>query len=85
MLPCSEGVSLLNQLLYLLHDGLVLLLILLLGGVLLLWLLIAGREIRSLLLLRLLRGLVPRVGNLVATCGLSTTTGLLLCLAGCLF
>ena len=78
----TQLVGLLNELLHLLHDGLVLLLILLLVG--LLWLLVARRIIRHLLLLRLLRGLVPGVGDVVATCGLSAC-GLSACLAGRFF
>ena len=70
-------IGLLNELLHLLHDGLVLLLVLLLGGVLLLWLLIAGRIIRYLLLLRLLWGLIPGVRNFVPACSLSATCLLL--------
>ena len=71
--------NLLNQLLYLLHDGLVLLLVLLLAG--LLWRLVARGEVgRLLLLLRLLRLLVPGVGNLV-TAYRSTALLLLLSLA----
>ena len=71
--------NLLNQLLYLLHDGLVLLLVLLLAG--LLWLLVARGEVgRLLLLLLLLRLLVPGVGNLV-TAYRSTALLLLLSLA----
>ena len=80
----SQLVNLLNQLLHLLHDGLVLLLILLLGRVLLL-LLVARGEVRSLLLrllLRLLWGLVPGVRNIV-TAGSAPTA--LLGLAGSLF
>ena len=77
----AELVGLLNELLHLLHDGLILLLILLLVG--LLRLLVAGRIVRRLLLW-LLRGLVPWVGNFVATCVLSAP-GLLLGLAGSFF
>ena len=63
----SQLVNLLHELLHLLHDGLVLLLILLLCGVLLLLrLLITWREVWCLLL-RLLRGLIPRIGNVVTT------------------
>ena len=81
----TELVSLLDELLHLLHDGLILLLVLLLGRVLLLRLLVAGRIVRHLLLLRLLRCLIPWVGNLVTTCGLSTATLLLLRLTGSFF
>ena len=72
-------VGLLYELLHLLHDGLVLLLILLLVG--LLWLLVAGRIVRHLLLLllRLLRGLIPGVGDIVTTCGLPTALLRLAC------
>ena len=75
----AQLIDLLHQLLHLLHDSLLLLLILLLGGVLLLRLLVARGEVRYLLLLRLLRSLVPGVGDIVTAYG--TTAGLLLCLA----
>ena len=81
----TELVSLLDELLHLLHDGLILLLVLLLGRVLLLRLLVAGRIVRHLLLLRLLRCLVPWVGNLVTTGRPSATLLLLLRLTGSLF
>ena len=61
----TQLVGLLHELLHLLHDSLVLLLILLLGG--LLRLLVAGRIVGRLLLLRLLRGLIPRIGYFATT------------------
>ena len=70
----TQLIGLLHELLHLLHDRLILLLILLLVGGL--RLLVAGRIVRHLLLLRLLWGLIPRVGNLVTT-GRSTTLLLL--------
>ena len=79
----AQLVDLPHELLYLLHDGLILLLILLLVGSLLLRLLVAGREVRCLLLLWLLRLLVPRVRDLVGI-DVATTAGLL-CLACGLF
>ena len=65
----AQLIGLLHELLHLLHDHLVLLLILLLVRHLrlLLGLLVAGRKVWSLLLLRLLRGLVPRVGDVATT------------------
>lgn len=79
----TQLVGLLHELLHLLHDHLVLLLILLLVGHLLLWLLVSGREIRHLLLLWLLRGLIPGVGYLITTSGRGTAS--LLGLASGLF
>ena len=61
----AELIGLLNQLLHLLHDGLVLLLVLLLVGSSLL--LIAGRIVRHLLGLSLLLSIIPGVGDVVAT------------------
>ena len=67
----AELVSLLHQLLHLLHDGLVLLLILLLVGHLrLLLLLVAWRIVRHLLL-RLLWLIIPRIGDFVTADGAS--------------
>ena len=71
----AQLVSLLYQLLHLLHDHLVLLLVLLLVG--LLRLLVARREIGLLLLLRLLRRLVPRIGNVFTANGASSASLLL--------
>lgn len=62
----AELISLLHQLLHLLHDSLILLLILLLVGGLLL---VAWRIVRHLLLLRLLLLIIPRVGDFVTTDG----------------
>ena len=81
----AQLVSLLHQLLHLLHDHLVLLLILLLARLLrLLLLLVARREIGLLLLLRLLWRIIPRVGNVFTAHGTSSAS-LLLCLTGSLF
>ena len=77
----TQLVGLLHELLHLLHDGLVLLLVLLLVGHL--RLLIAGRIVRHLLLLWLLWGLIPGIGYLVTSRGL--TASALLCLAGSFF
>ena len=66
----TQLIGLLYELLHLLHDHLILLLILLLVGRL--RLLIAGRIVRHLLLLWLLRGLIPGVRNFTTTRGLST-------------
>ena len=66
----AELVSLLHQLLHLLHDGLVLLLILLLVGHLRLLLLVAWRIVRHLLL-RLLWLIIPRIGDFVTADGAS--------------
>jgi len=71
----AQLVGLLHELLHLLHDGLILLLILLLIGHLrlLLRLLIARRIVGNLLLLRLLWRLIPGVGYLITTRGLTAT------------
>ena len=70
----SQLIGLLNQLLHLLHDSLILLLILLLVRRLLL--LVARRIVWHLLLLllllRLLRLIIPRIGDLIATDGTAT-------------
>ena len=62
----AELIGLLHELLHLLHDHLVLLLILLLVRHLRLLLLIAGRVVWCLLL-RLLRCLIPWVGDVTTT------------------
>ena len=81
----AQLIGLLHELLHLLHDHLVLLLILLLvrisGLLLLLRLLVDGWEIGRLLLW-LLRGLIPWVGDVSAARRLAPA---LLCLTGSLF